>query len=222
MAVQLPFEWNTTRCESLFSRASCDTVHIYTCVHLHASELVFPTTRWCLITQWNGSQFNLILFIMFYIVKFFINGLTAVIRCWKWSIIYCHLVHNLQIPHYTCCYSKHELQTFLDVNTCEIVAQFWECTNFLGQGPFVLFLVPRVKDKIMILNLENQALKTEIKIYLTSRFFACGFILLPSELFQIVINCKIFNSSVKFKLIHKIAVIHKKFLVLFNPSAMAG
>lgn len=45
MAVQLPFEWNTTRCESLFSRASCDTVHIYTCVHLHASELVFPTTR---------------------------------------------------------------------------------------------------------------------------------------------------------------------------------
>lgn len=44
LAVQLPFEWNTTRCESFFSKA-CDTVHIYTCVHLHASELVFPTTR---------------------------------------------------------------------------------------------------------------------------------------------------------------------------------
>jgi len=32
----------------------------------------------------------------------------------------------------------------------------------------------------------------------------------------IVIICKIVNSSVKFKFIHKVDVIHKKFLLLFN------
>jgi len=40
--------------------------------------------------------------------------------------------------------------------------------------------------------------------------------LLPSELFQSVISCKIVNSSMKFKFIHKIFVIQEKFLVFFN------
>src|SRR6218665_1822748 len=37
-----------------------------------------------------------------------------------------------------------------------------------------------------------------------------------SELFQFVISCKILTSSMKFKFLHKIAVIQKKFLLLFN------
>src|SRR6218665_2574961 len=39
-----------------------------------------------------------------------------------------------------------------------------------------------------------------------------------SELFRIVIGCNIFNSSIRSKFIHKIAVVYEKFLVglLFN------
>jgi len=43
-----------------------------------------------------------------------------------------------------------------------------------------------------------------------------GSILLPTGLFGIVINCKIVNSSMKFKFIHKISVIQNKFLIFFN------
>ena len=53
------------------------------------------------------------------------------------------------------------------------------------------------------------------KIYLTSLFIARGLLLLPSELFRIVISSKIVNSSMKFKFIHKISII-QLFLVLFN------
>src|SRR6218665_1686872 len=41
----------------------------------------------------------------------------------------------------------------------------------------------------------------------------CGLILLPSELFQIVISCKNVNSLMKFKFIHEISVIQETFLV---------
>jgi len=59
-------------------------------------------------------------------------------------------------------------------------------------------------------------LKTENKIYLASLFVACDLILLPSELFWIVISCKIVISSIKFQFLHKIGVILEKFLLLFN------
>jgi len=39
---------------------------------------------------------------------------------------------------------------------------------------------------------------------------------LPSELFQIVVSCKIVNSSMKSKFIHKIFVIQEMCLVFFN------
>ena len=39
---------------------------------------------------------------------------------------------------------------------------------------------------------------------------------MPSELFQIVINCKLGNSSMQFKFIHEISEIGGKFLVFFN------
>jgi len=39
---------------------------------------------------------------------------------------------------------------------------------------------------------------------------------LPSELFRIVISCKIVNSSIKFKFIRKISVVQKKFLAFFE------
>jgi len=42
------------------------------------------------------------------------------------------------------------------------------------------------------------------------------YILLPSELLRIVISCKIVKISMKLKFFNKIAVIHQKFLVLFN------
>jgi len=42
---------------------------------------------------------------------------------------------------------------------------------------------------------------------------------LPSELFQIVVSFKIVSRSMTFKHIHKITIIHKKFLVLVEPTA---
>jgi len=64
---------------------------------------------------------------------------------------------------------------------------------------------------------ESQIAKLKNKIYLTSLFVASGLILLPSEeLFRMVISCKIVNSSMKFKFIHKISIIQEMFLVFFN------
>ena len=63
---------------------------------------------------------------------------------------------------------------------------------------------------------ESEVWKTENRIDLTSFFVACSFLLLPPELFQIVISCKIVNSLMKFKFIHKITATLEKFLVIFN------
>jgi len=41
---------------------------------------------------------------------------------------------------------------------------------------------------------------------------------LPSELFQIVLSCKVVNSLMKFKFIHKIFAIQEKFLVFLTCS----
>ena|SRR6218665_106457 len=59
--------------------------------------------------------------------------------------------------------------------------------------------------------------KNAICFYLTSLFIACVLILLPSELFRIVVmSCKIVNSSMKFKFIRKTSVIQERFPVFFN------
>jgi len=76
---------------------------------------------------------------------------------------------------------------------------------FLGEG--LLFLVH--------LRAEESSIKNDLK-NLTSVFLACGFLLLPSELFWIVISCTFLSSSVKLKFTHKFSVIQEKSLVLFN------
>ena len=63
---------------------------------------------------------------------------------------------------------------------------------------------------------KSRVLKKPIFINLASPFIACDLIFLPSELFRIVISCKIVNSSMKFKFIHIISVVQEKFLVFFN------
>jgi len=58
------------------------------------------------------------------------------------------------------------------------------------------------------------------KNYLNSHLIACDLlflgIFLPTELFRLVLSCKIVNSSMKFKVIHKISVMQEKFLVFFH------
>jgi len=87
----------------------------------------------------------------------------------------------------------------------------------LTMGRSVLYLVHLIaEDKVMICTYESHVSKTKNKIFLTSPFFAF-LILLPSELFWIVISCKtvkLLIVSVKFKFIDKIATIHEKFLAL--------
>src|SRR6218665_1298089 len=92
------------------------------------------------------------------------------------------------------------------------------CTTFLGQGPQSISLVhSRAKDTVMkIMNFRESSLKNRFFKFNNILFIACGLILLPSELFRNVISCKIVNSSMKFKFIHKIFVIHEQFLVFFN------
>jgi len=97
---------------------------------------------------------------------------------------------------------------------------------FWAKGRSVLFLVhSRAEDKIISWTFESRLWKNQnlIKFY-TSFLISYGLILLPSELFWIVIHvsCKIANSSMKFKSIHKISAIQKTFLVFFKPAPRAG
>jgi len=69
---------------------------------------------------------------------------------------------------------------------------------FGGQGPQCITLSAlKGRDEIMIWTFESQV-KSRF-FYLTSLFDACGLILMLSELFRIVMSCKIVNSSMKFK-----------------------
>jgi len=65
------------------------------------------------------------------------------------------------------------------------------------------------------LNFLKSSIKKQKRIYLTCIFIACGFILLPSELFRIVTTCKIANNSRKFKFIHKIIVLQREVSFIF-------
>ena len=77
-----------------------------------------------------------------------------------------------------------------------IITKHKRCTTFLGQGPQFKLLVlvhSRAEDKIVIWTFESQLSKTKYKISWTTLFVACGLILLPSKLFQILISYKIVN-----------------------------
>src|SRR6218665_886699 len=89
---------------------------------------------------------------------------------------------------------------------------------FLGQGPqCIIFSALEGRRQNYEPNFRELSIKTEEENYLTGLFVAHGLILLPSELFRIVISCKInFNSSMKFDFIYKISIIQENFLVFFN------
>ena len=86
---------------------------------------------------------------------------------------------------------------------------------FWVKGHSVLLLVhSKPEDKIMIRTFESQVSKTDY-FYLTSQFDAYGLMLMLSELVLIVIISKIVYSSMKFKFVHNIVVIQKKFSSIF-------
>ena len=90
------------------------------------------------------------------------------------------------------------------------------CTTFLGQGPqCITFSALEGGRQSNNLNIRKSSVKNGFFIYFTNLFHACSLILMLSELFLIIISCKIANRSMKFKFVHKIAVIQKKFLLPF-------
>ena len=101
---------------------------------------------------------------------------------------------------------------------CPINYIWQRCTTFFGpRAAKRYFLVhSRAEDKIISCTFESRVQKRPNLFYLTSPFIACGLILLPSELFRIVISCKIGNSSMKFKFIHKIFVLQENFNVFLT------
>jgi len=82
---------------------------------------------------------------------------------------------------------------------------------FWAKGRSVLFLMhSRAEDKSIIRTLESEASEADF-FYLTC-VFVTFLILLPSELQIVIIGLQ--NSSMKFKFIHKIAIIQETFLAL--------
>src|SRR6218665_2258361 len=84
------------------------------------------------------------------------------------------------------------------------------CNAFLGQIP----------QCIIFSALESRRENYELNCQETSKkptfFYLNSVSLLPSELSRIVISCKIVDSSMKFKFLHKISVIQEMFHVFFN------
>src|SRR6218665_906345 len=99
-------------------------------------------------------------------------------------------------------------------------ARIQRCTTFLGQGPQrTIFSALEGRRKKLLAELSGvECKKPNCCFYFTSLFIASGLILLISELFRIVISCKIVNSSIKFKFIRKISVNQEKFLVFLTCS----
>src|SRR6218665_615645 len=90
----------------------------------------------------------------------------------------------------------------------------------LAQGPYVVARagVEPMTLRLRVIDLTSAPPRPtfKIRVYKNWIFIACGLILLPPELFQIVTNCKIGKNSMQFKFIHKISVIQEKFLVFFR------
>jgi len=62
----------------------------------------------------------------------------------------------------------------------------------------------------------ESSMKKRLFYLISFYFIACGLILLPSELFQIVISCKIVNCLMKFKFIHQALSFRRSVLSFFN------
>jgi len=91
-----------------------------------------------------------------------------------------------------------------------------EVYSLFGPRPAVYYFYWTRRPKTKLWSELLKVSKTASKINLARLFVVCSLILLPSELLQNVTSCKTLNSSMKFKFIHKIAVIHETFLVLSN------
>src|SRR6218665_3574823 len=91
------------------------------------------------------------------------------------------------------------------------------CITFLGQGPQrIIFSALEGQRQNYELRFQESSIKKSIFKNLTSLFIDYSLIFLPSELLRIVISCKIVNSSMTFKFIHKFFLIQEKFLVFFK------
>src|SRR6218665_83741 len=91
------------------------------------------------------------------------------------------------------------------------------CTTFLGQGTQrIIFSALDGQRQNYELKFRESSIKKSIFLNLTSLFIDYSLIFLPSELLRIVISCKIVNSSMKFKFIHKFFLIQEKFLLFFK------
>ena len=91
------------------------------------------------------------------------------------------------------------------------------CTTFLGQGPHrIIFSALEGQRQNYELKFRESSIKKSTFLNLTSLFTDYSLIFLSSELLRIVISCKIVNSSIKFKFIHKFFLIQEKFLVFFK------
>jgi len=105
-------------------------------------------------------------------VLYFSDRLNCVSRS---CFCYLHQLHLICqfLPVHSIMTLVHTL-IFARIDYGRSVQPFW------AKGRSILFLVHlRAEDKIIIRTFKSQVSKTENKIYLTSLFVACGFILLP-------------------------------------------
>ena len=116
------------------------------------------------------------------------------------------IMHNALIAHW-----QLHIPELIKLPMTDILRQ--RCTTFLGQGPqHIIFKHSRAEDKIMTWTSRDKYKKRYF--YLSSLFIVCDFTLFLPELFPIV-SCKIVNSTITFRSIHKISVIEENFLVFF-------
>src|SRR6218665_2084517 len=83
-----------------------------------------------------------------------------------------------------------------------------------------LYSQQKVEDNIILyeLNFLEWRIKKRFCVDITSLFIACGLILLPLELFWIVVSCKIVNSSISFNLFIKSPSFKRSFLYFLTFS----
>jgi len=98
------------------------------------------------------------------------------LRSWWWVSRAFGFCNVISVPNVTC----HTVQYSIGEQP------------FLANGHSVYFLVHWwSEDKVMI----RRQVSKSIFLNTSSHYVACGLILLPSELFRIVISCKIINRS---------------------------
>src|SRR6218665_1909817 len=82
------------------------------------------------------------------------------------------------------------------------------CTTLLGQGPqCIIFSALEGRRQNYKLNFRESSINYQICFYLTIVYIVCGLMIIVATravLYCSRLSCKIVNSSMKFKFIHKI------------------